>query len=156
MTFLRCLAFIQKLKESVAELEQHHGYNRSENQSRESLGMRRNHAIYGIVVFWQTFVNGHISAVPRLKEEGTKSEDLQHGTEQSSLFDSLRLSSAVQCNSLLPERNCFISYPPQSHQDRINLLVGSQLEQAIGSLQAYVSCLQEDLGDGEAGHVGGN
>merc|ERR1719348_1102343 len=136
MTFLRCLAFIQKSIESFAQLEQHNGYNRSENQSRESLGGRRSHALYGIVVFWQTFVNGHISAVPRLEEEGAKSEDLQHSAEQSSLLNSLRLNGAIQCNSLLPERNCFIAHPPQSIQDRINLLVGSQLEQAIGSLQA--------------------
>merc|ERR1711972_935184 len=102
----------------------------------EGLGGRRSHANYGIVLFWQTFVNGHISAVPQMVEEGAKSENLQHGAEQSSLFDSLRLSSAIQCNSLLPERNCFIAHPPQSHQERINLLVGSQLEQAIGSLQA--------------------
>ena len=146
MTFLRCLAFIQKLIESVAQLEQHHGYNRSEHQSRESLRGRHSHAIYGIVVFWQTFVNGHISAVPRLVEEGAKSEDLQHGAEQSSLFDSLRLggkcnqdssrgdarsnclNSAVQCNSLLPEINCFIAHPSQSHQYRINLVVKGKMK----------------------------
>ena len=39
---------------------------------------------------------------------------------------------------------------------RLYLLVGSQFKQAICGLQAKVSCLQEDLGDGEAGHVGGN
>ena len=39
---------------------------------------------------------------------------------------------------------------------RMYLLVGSQFKQAIGGLQAKVGCLQEDLGDGEAGHVGGN
>ena len=39
---------------------------------------------------------------------------------------------------------------------RLYLLVGSQFKQAIGGLQAKVDRLQEDLGDGEAGHVGGN
>ena len=77
----------------------------------ESLGGRHSHAIYGIVVFWQTFVNGHIFAVPRLVEEGAKSEDLQHGAEQSSLFDSLRLGENA------------IKIPQGAMRDRIALIV---------------------------------
>merc|ERR1711973_776242 len=83
-------------------------------------------------------------------------KDLKNGADQSGLLEDLRLSSAVQYDSLLPERRCLAAHPPQTRQDRINLLVGSQFKQAICGPQTKVSYLQEDLGDGEAGHVGGN
>ena len=109
MTFLRCLAFIQKLIESVAQLEQHHGYYRSENQSRESLGGRRSRAIYDIVVFWQTFVNDPISAAPLLVDEGAKSKDLQQGADQSSLFERLRLGGNCDQDSSRADRSNHLS-----------------------------------------------
>ena len=69
---------------------------RSENQLGASLQGRHSHAVYGIVVFWQTFINGLISAAPLLVEEGAESKDLQHGADQSSLFERLRLGG--NCN----------------------------------------------------------
>ena len=119
--------------------------SRSENQSRASFGGRRSHDVAGTIVFWQAFVNGPITAVPLIVEEGAKSKDLQHGANQSSLFESLHLggncnrdslrgdkssknlSSAIQYNSLLPERSCLFAHPPQAHQDRINLLVNDKI-----------------------------
>ena len=69
--------------------------SRSENQFGASLQGRRSHAVYGIVVFWQTFVNGLISAAPLQVEEGAESKDLQHGADQSSLFERLRLGEVT-------------------------------------------------------------
>ena len=70
--------------------------SRSENQSRASFGGRRSHDVAGTIVFWQAFVNGPITAVPLIVEEGAKSKDLQHGADQSSLFERLRLGG--NCN----------------------------------------------------------
>merc|ERR1719474_1184769 len=38
----------------------------------------------------------------------------------------------------------------------LHLLIASPLEQSIGSLQANVRYFQGELGDGEAGHIGGD
>ena len=85
--------------------------SRSENQFGASLGGRRSHAVYGIVVFWQTFVNGLISAAPLQVEEGAESKDLQHGADQSSLFERLRLGEVA------------IRIPLVAFRDRITLVV---------------------------------
>merc|ERR1719317_1848650 len=110
--------------------------SRSEYQSRTRLGWQRRHDVDDIIVIWQTFVISSTSAVPGLVEEGAKTEDLKHGADQSGLLENLRLSSAVQHDSLLPERSCLAAHPPQAAQDGVNLLVGGQLEQALGVLQA--------------------
>ena len=88
---------------------------------------------------WQTFVISSISAIPGLVEEGAKTEYLNYGADQSGLLEDLRLkgnfnqdssecdkrpnylSSAVQYNSLLPERSCLDAHPLQTRQDRIDL-----------------------------------
>ena len=113
--------------------------SRSENQSRTRLGWHRRHDVDGVIVIWQTLVISSTFAVPRLVEEGAKTEDLKFGADQSGLLEDLRLkvnfnqvtsecdkrpinlSGAVQNNSLLPERSCLAAHPPQTRQDRINL-----------------------------------
>ena len=113
--------------------------SRSEYQSRTRLGWQRSHDVDGIIVLWQTFVISSTSAVPGLVEEEAKTEDLKHGADQSGLLEGLRLEgnfnndssecdkrtnylrSAVQYDSLLPERGCLAAHPPQTRQDRINL-----------------------------------
>ena len=78
---------------------------RSENQLGASLQGRHSHAVYGIVVFWQTFINGLISAAPLQVEEGAESKDLQHGADQSSLFERLRLGEVAIKISLVALRD---------------------------------------------------
>ena len=65
--------------------------SRSENQSRTRLGRQRRHDVDGIIVIRQTFDNSSTSAVPGLVEEGAKTEDLEHGADQSGLLEDLRL-----------------------------------------------------------------
>ena len=113
--------------------------SRSENQSRTRLGWQRRHDVDGVIVIWQTLVISSTFAVPRLVEEGAKTEYLNYGADQSGLLEDLRLegnfnqvssecdkrpnylSSAVQYNSLLPERSCLAAHLAQTRQDRVDL-----------------------------------
>ena len=55
--------------------------SRSENQSGTRLGWQRRHDVDGVIVIWQTLVISSTFAVPRLVEEGAKTEDLKHGAD---------------------------------------------------------------------------
>ena len=138
------MIFIRKLKESYsksnARATSSKPESRSENQPRAGFGRQHGNNVDRIFIFWKTCFFSSISAVPGLVEEGAKTEDLQHGSDKSSLFDSLHLvvnssdssecdkrsnylNSAVRHNSLLPERRCLAAHPPHAPQDGINLMV---------------------------------
>ena len=139
------MIFIRKLKESYSKSNawatSTKPESRSKHQPRAGFGRQHGNNVDRIFIFWKTCFFSSISAVPGLVEEGAKTEDLQHGSDKSSLFESLRLvvncngdsserdkrsnylNSAVRHNSLLPERRCLAAHPPHAPQDGINLMV---------------------------------
>merc|ERR1719189_1433656 len=88
-------------------------------------------------------------------EAEDQANHLDHCPDQRGFLQLLCLFCSIPNHTLLPDCSGFTAHSTKARHNWFNLLARGPLEDTVRRLQAKVRCLQEDIGKGKAGYVGG-